>query len=283
MSKVYQIISDRVMGLLEEGTPPWRRPWGGEFRFPRNMISGKDYRGINVFLLSAMGYESPFWLTFKQAQSLGGSVRKGEKSVPVVFWKEWETEDRKIGESVKVPVLRYFSAFNLCQCEGIPDDKIPDEQRTVHENDPIDRCETVVSEMQRRPEISHGFRRAAYRPQLDTVYMPSIESFDGSPEYYGTLFHELGHATGHESRLNRKGITELAAFGSQDYGKEELVAEMTAAFLCGHCGIDTVTLENQAAYVSGWLRTIKQDAKLVVTAAAQAQKAADFILGRTWN
>jgi len=279
----YDVITARIVAQLEAGTAPWRRPWGGRFRFPRNLTSGKAYRGVNVFLLSMAGYSSPHWLTYKQAQALGGNVRKGEHGMPVVFWTEWKREQAD-GTTDKLPVLRYYTAFNVAQCDGLPPDRIPaDDVSPAHPFAPIACCERVVAAMPNRPDVQHGFDSACYVPAADAVRMPNQTAFDRPEGYYATLFHELGHATGHASRLDRKGITDRAPFGTDTYGREELVAEMTSAFLCGHTGIETAVLDNSAAYVAGWLRVIQQDARLVVTAAAQAQKATDYILGRTWG
>lgn len=282
---VYETITDRIVAQLEAGTAPWRRPWGGKFRFPKNIISGKEYRGINVFLLSAMGYSSPYWLTYKQAQALGGHVRKGEKAAPVIFWSMCDHREKGTGEQTKIPVLRYYSAFNVSQTDGLPAELVnAANDAPALPFAPIAGCELVVADMPNRPIIRHGFQAACYVPSADEVRMPDRPQFDAPTGYYATLFHELGHSTGHISRLNRKGIADSgAAFGSDTYGLEELAAEMTSAYLCGHAGIEPATLENSAAYVAGWLRVIRQDSRLVVTAAAQAQRAADFILGRSWN
>ena len=204
------------------------------------------------------------------------------QSTPVVFWKwlEREQENTETGqtETVNIPLLRYYNVFNVEQCEGIPADKIPPlkEARDFH---PIDEAERTVQDMQQRPIIQHQAVQAYYRPSADVVNMPAAELFQSSEEYYSTLFHEMTHATGHESRLGRLDSDRLAAFGSRDYSQEELVAEMGAAFLCGHCQIENQTIDNSAAYIQGWLRKLKNDKRLVVIAAAQAQKAADFILG----
>lgn len=283
-SKVYDIVTDRVLSLLERGTVPWRRPWAGGDLAPQNLLSRRPYRGINPFLLACTGYASPYWLTYKQAQQRGGHVRKGEKSTPVIFWKPWRTErrDPETGdrETVQIPVLRYYSLFNVEQCDGIDAPAIEGERCDFQ---PIKRCESVVADMPKRPTIEHREARAWYRPSTDTVNMPRPELFDEAPAYYSTVFHELTHSTGHRSRLGRPGIEDVAAFGSTSYSREELVAEMGAAFLCGHCGIETATIENSAAYVNGWLRKLRDDRKLVVVAAAQAQRAADFILGVSWE
>jgi antirestriction protein ArdC len=232
-----------------------------------------------------MGYSSPHWLTYKQAQELGGHVRKGERATPVVFWSMVDHRDRDSGDETKIPVLRYYSAFNVAQCDDIPATKISaDASAPAAPFAPIAACERVAADMPSRPPVRHGFDSACYVPSLDEVRMPEPARFDKPEGYYATLFHELAHSTGHATRLNRKGIADaVAAFGSDSYGREELVAEMTSAFLCGHTGIETAVLDNAAAYVAGWLRVIRQDSRLVVTAAAQAQKAADFILGRQWG
>jgi antirestriction protein ArdC len=279
--KVEEIITARIIEKLEQGTVPWHRPWaGGEA--PKNLITKKEYRGVNVFILNAMGHGSPFWVSFKQAQELGGNVKKGEHGTPIVFWK-WLNKKDDDGNitSDKFPFLRYYTVFNVDQVEGIDESKIPELAIKYNELERIEKCENVVMSMPKRPEITYHEQRAYYKPSTDSVNMPKMETFDGSEEYYSTLFHELTHSTGHQSRLNRKGIISgIASFGSQEYSKEELVAEMGAAFLCGYCQIENKTIDNSAAYIKSWLRTFKDDAKMVIMAAAQAQKASDFILGK---
>ena len=280
-SLAYEVITNKIIEKLEQGTVPWHRPWSTEM--PKNLVSKRSYRGINVFMLGSTGYANPYWLTFKQSKALGGHVCKGEKSTPVVFWKwlEREQENPETGdtETVNVPLLRYYKVFNVEQCDGIPKDKIPplENARDFH---PIEQAETVVQDMPQRPIIKHKAAQAYYQPSTDTVHMPPAEVFTGDAEYYSCLFHELTHATGHESRLKRLNTDKLAPFGSRDYSQEELVAEMGAAFLCGHCQIENQTLDNSAAYIQGWLRKLKNDKRMVVFAAAQAQKASDFILNQ---
>jgi antirestriction protein ArdC len=275
---VYSIISDRIIAQLESGTVPWRKPWTAQGE-PQNLVSKRAYRGVNVFLLRGQTFESPYWLTFRQAQELKGHVRKGEHATPVVFWKWFEKEDDESGKVRPAPLLRYYSVFNAVQCD-LPAGAVPQPEKAPGTVDPIEQCEQVVKAMPKRPEIRHGGDSAFYRPMTDTVTIPHRNRFSWSAEYYSTLFHELAHATGHASRLNRPGITDLAAFGTEVYSKEELVAEMSAAFLCGHCGIEQATVPNSAAYIASWLKQLKNDRRLVVHAAAAAQKAADFILDR---
>ena len=283
----YQIMTDRICGLLEKGEIPWRRPWkqnGG--LMPRNLKSGKEYRGINVFYLACAGFSSPYWLSYKQAEDFKLQVRKGEHGFPVVFWKWLNVKDGKTGQDKRIPLLRYYTVFNVEQCDGIdnlPASKIPARHDVPLAFAPIERCETVVAGYQNPPTVRTGESRAYYRPSMDLVNMPPRETFESVEAYYSVLFHELGHSTGHESRLKRDGITDPAMFGSHEYSKEELVAEMTAAFLSGHCAIDGATVENSAAYIQGWLKRLRNDKSLLVSAAAQAQRAADLILGKRFD
>ena len=282
---VYERITARVLEQLERGTVPWHKPWrGGEAGCPRNLISRRPYRGINVFLLSACTpFESPFWLTFRQANELGGHVRKGAKSTPIVFWKWLRRENAETGETEQFPLLRYYNVFNVAQCE-LPTEKVPALPSVpTTEFEPIGACEQILEGMPERPAIYYEGAAAYYRPLTDSVHLPKPEHFDSPEHFYGTVFHELIHATGHESRLNRHGITETPRFGTQTYSKEELVAEMGAAFLCGHAGIENNVIDNSASYVAEWLKRLRDDKRLVVHAAAAAQKAADFILGREFE
>lgn len=278
--KVYEIITDRIMEKLAQGCVPWHQPWAGNSEYPKNLITKKEYRGINVFMLACAGFASPFWASYKQIKELGGNVNKGEKGWPVVFWKFMD-EDDSADNKKHIPLLRYYTVFNVDQTSGIDEKKIPKSAAKYNEIEKLEQCEAVVLAMPHRPEITYNDQRGAcYTHSKDRVNMPKMESFDGAEEYYSTLFHELTHSTGHESRLNRKGIISgTAAFGTKEYSKEELVAEMGAAFLCGHCQIDNKTIDNSAAYINSWLKKLKDDPKMVILAAAQAQKAADFILG----
>lgn len=288
MANVYEIITERMIKLLEAGTIPWRKTWSGGSGsrgvLPKSFASGKTYRGINAFLLMASGFDSPLWLTFNQAKERGASVRKGERGTPVIFWaKDWQKKNEETGEkeTVKRMVLRYYAVFNVAQIDGL---EIPADPSatpiTTNPFSPIPACAAVVDAMPKRPPITHNEQRAYYRPSTDSVNMPKPESFTKAEEYYSTLFHELTHATGHKDRVGRKGIDDsvVAPFGSAVYSQEELVAEMGAAFLCGHCGIDAAVIDNSASYIAGWLKQLKGDPKMVVMAGAQAQKAADFIL-----
>lgn len=276
--KVYEIITDRIMRKLEEGTVPWHRPWNASAGLPKNVVSRKEYRGINVFLTGSQGYESPYWLTFKQAKVLGGSVREGEKGTPIVycdtFKKEVIGKDGELAEK-QMSFLRYYTVFNLSQVDGV---EAPASEAVDRPFNPIVECERIVLEMPFPPVLRTGNGRAFYRSSEDAVYMPQPELFHSDEEYYSTLFHELVHSTGHETRLNRRPSSERRSFGDEAYSKEELVAEMGASFLSATAGIENATLDNSAAYIQGWLKALRDDKKLVILAAAAAQKASDYIL-----
>jgi antirestriction protein ArdC len=276
MCKVYDIINQRITDLLEQGTIPWHNPWNASTNYPKNLISKKEYRGINIFILANSPYSSPYWMTFNQIQSKGGHVIKGEKSMPVIFWKWLDRKDDDPGIG-KIPMLRYYNVFNLDQVEGIAS---PDPEENNNDHQPLPGPEEVFKNMPLRPELKFGGNRAYYSPSLDYVQLPHLSTFETPEEYYNTLFHEITHATGHLSRLARKSILEPSYFGSHEYSKEELVAEMGAAFISGYTGIENITIENSAAYIKGWLKALKNDKTLLVQAASQAQKAADYILNR---
>jgi len=232
----YDRITGQIITLLEQGTIPWHKPWKASTGWPRNLVTNKAYRGINVLLLHCMSYESPFWLTWRQANILGGTVRKGEKACPVVFWKRLTIGEKEDSEKREIPLLRYYHVFNLAQCEGLQNGH-PSAPNGVAPSP--SKPEDVVATMPRKPPTKDGFTRAFYSLCEDYVGMPSQARFERSEQYYATLFHELVHATGHETRLNRSTLTEQAGFGSDTYCKEELIAEIGAAFLCGHAEIAT--------------------------------------------
>lgn len=286
---IYQEVTDQIVKLLEEGTVPWRNPIkrGSGDGWPKNLKSGKQYRGINVFLLAVRawgsGFTSDFWLTFKQAKEKGGTVRKGEKSSLVVFWKQIQKEDKETGKEITLPVLRHYNVFNAEQCDDI---KIPN--AAVDDCDPIPFeplavAENMLAGYERGPPVEFGGTRACYRPATDTVIMPAREKFVDRENFYATLFHELSHSTGHSSRLDRGLDTMLSPFGSPDYSREELVAEMSSAFLAAVAGISPPTIEQSAAYLDNWCRALKGDKRLVINAAGAAQKSSDWILGTSFD
>ena len=277
----YDIITDQILKALEAGTVPWNKPWnatGYVHNHPTNLVSKKGYRGINYFLLAFAPFNSPYWLTFNQCRKLKGKVKKGSHGTPIVFWKMIDAEDPD-GKEIKIPFMRYYTVFNSEQCEDLDLSKLENDIDFEDlDFNPIAECEKIVDGMPKLPEIEHGGSRAFYRQSADLVGMPEQKDFKGNEEYYSTLFHELAHSTKHEKRLDRNGKGFLD-FGDLDaYSKEELVAEMTAAFLCAIAGIDNKTIENSAAYIRSWSKKLKEDKKMVVEAAQKAQKAADYIL-----
>jgi antirestriction protein ArdC len=290
---IYEIVTDRIITSLNAGIIPWEKPWqspsyrGGPF--PRNFRTGKPYRGVNVILLWASPYSSPFWLTFKQAQELKGTVRKGERGTQIVFYKQLRSRKEKEEapteeDNTRAPfVLTYYTVFNVEQCDGL---KLPQiEHPTASaEIDTDETCEDMVNGWETRPALhltDETEHRAYYRPSTDTVHMPARSRFVDAPHYYSTLFHELVHSTGHESRLNR---TFGDRFGDDLYSKEELVAETGAAFLCAIAGIaNEHTERNTTAYIQNWIEKLKSDHRLIIHAAANAQKAVDCIVGQTFT
>jgi antirestriction protein ArdC len=274
---VAEIITDAIISKLEAGVVPWKKPWNAATDAPRNLITGKSYRGINSFLLASSGFSSPYFLTFKQCCDKGGQIKAGEKGLPVVFWSTVSVEDRSTGDEKEIPFMRYYTVFNAEQTTIA----LPAAEKVERAFNPIEAAERIVADMPDRPDIRYQQSKAFYHPLFDFINMPKQELFCSDEAYFGTLYHELGHSTGNFKRIGRKGVTETSYFGSHEYSKEELIAEMTAAFLCAEAGIVQATIDNSAAYISGWLRALKakDNRAMVIQAASQAQKAADYVLG----
>jgi len=272
MSKsVYEIVTKEIIKKLEQGVIPWRQPWINSNAV--NWKTQKPYRGINTMLLNPGEYA-----TFKQIQEAGGKVKKGENGHIVVFWKWLEVENEDTHEIEKIPLLRYYKVFEInSQVEGLKSKRTTE----TFNHDPIEQAENIIKGFTDCPKLTFEPGRAYYQPAIDRVNVPPIEHFTQVEEYYSTFFHELIHSTGHKSRLNRKGIEEYVAFGDENYSKEELIAEMGATMLCGRAGIEQKIIDNSASYINSWIIALKGDSRLVVTAASQAQKAADYILGET--
>jgi antirestriction protein ArdC len=289
---IYQTVTDRIISSLKVGVIPWEKPWkspryaGGPF--PRNFYTGKPYRGINVLLLWSSEYSSPFWLTFKQAQALKGNVRKGEHGTQIIFYRQLPeyaktTEDGREEDERVSFVLCHYTVFNVEQCDGLTLPEIS-QPAIAPEVDEDELCESIVTGWESRPALylnSPNEYRAYYRPSTDSVHMPARSRFVDAPHYYSTLFHELVHSTGHESRLHR---IFGDRFGDEIYSKEELVAEMGAAFLCAIAGIaNEHTDRNTTAYIQNWIAKLEADNRLILHAAANAQRAVDMILGSTFE
>ncbi len=222
---------------------------------------------------------SPTLITYRQATLAGGHVRKGEKSKYVVFWKPFETTNEETGEVEQHFYLRYYNVFHLSQVEGISP------RWTVHPSSdlkPDAAADTIIRDYVDRSGVALKITpsdRAFYQPGTDTVVMPELSQYQKQEEFYSTTFHELTHSTGHKSRLDR--LADIAAFGSHEYSKEELVAELGSAFLVNHCGLETESsFQNSAEYLQGWLKALKDDKRLLVSAAGAAEKAVNLILNR---
>lgn len=275
MSNVYEIITRQVIESLESGVAPWRKPWSSEL--PCNLLSQKAYRGFNVFMLATSGHESKYWLTLNQANKLGGKIKAGSKSRLVTFWSIGEEKlNVKTGKLQKPFILRYYNVFNLTQTEGIDLPRAVFERNNRNSFETIEAAENLAESMPNPPAFEAS-DAAWYSPRKDAIGLPARHTFHSPAEYFGTLFHELTHSTGHASRLHREAFDNLSQFGSESYSKEELIAEMGSAYLCGLSGIERETLPNSAAYLDNWIKRLKGDSKLILSAASLAQKAADYI------
>jgi len=273
---IYEIVTQKIIDLLETGVVPWQVPWRTASGMPRNLMTLRPYNGINFWLLLCQRDSIPFYLTFEQVKSLGGTIRKGEKSTMIVFWKLLKSEDEK--EEKVTPLLRYYHVFNISQTEGIDEKRIPKTDAFDHDFNPVTVAETIINNWIDCPKIVQGSNSAYYEPKFDLVCIPNPRTFFNDHQYYSTLYHELVHSTGHRKRLGRHERIKDHKFGSQDYSQEELVAEMGAAYLCELTDIQQQTIENNVSYIKSWIKTFKNDSKVLIMAAAQAQKAVDYIL-----
>ena len=280
---VYELVTDRIIEQLEKGVIPWQKPWTGVRSGAYNRISKKSYSLLNQMLLQ----HKDEYATFKQWQDLGGHVRKGEKSEIVCFWKiqpvEEEQEDGT--KAVKqIPLLRYYNVFHISQVDGV--EPLPEEE--LNDIEPIEKADNVLLHYWTRENITvehMAGNRAYYSPTLDMIHLPLFEQFTSATEYYSTAFHESVHSTMKESRCNRaedrKG--KLVAFGSDEYSKEELVAEIGSATILNIIGVETEnSFNNSTAYIQNWLSVLRDDVKFIVSASSKAEKAVKFILGETY-
>lgn len=277
---IYSMVTDRIIEALENGTVPWHKPWHSNgTRLAISHVTGRPYSLLNQLFL---GTEPGEYITFKQCAQEGGYVRKGEKSKFVVFWKFLEDIDKETGEVKKIPYLRYYNVFHISQCEGIRP-RYAVSVSAVSPAEADEAADQIIDGYVARSGIKLIKRESAdayYSPSTDTVVLPLLSQFESTAEFYSTAFHELTHSTGHSSRLNR--LDQAAHFGNEVYSREELVAELGAAALVNHVGLETVSsFRNNAAYIAGWLRALKDDKKLVVVAAGKAEKAVKMILGET--
>lgn len=269
---IYAEITNRLVTEMEKGIIPWKRPWQSA-GLAISYTTGKPYSLLNQMLLGRAGE----YLTFKECQRAGGYVRKGEKASMICFWKWLDKEDEETGETTQIPFLRYYSVFHIDQCEGISAKNTKELTKTANADE---TAEKVIADYIAREGITiehEPGNRAYYQPSTDKVVLPLMEQFAESSEYYSTLFHELTHSTGHEKRLNR--LAAPAHFGSEDYSKEELIAEIGASALVNHCKLETPqSFRNNTAYIQNWLSVLRNDKRFIVSAAGKAEKAVNYIL-----
>lgn len=280
---IYQAITDKIIADLERGVRPWHLPWtGGNAPSSRPLrVNGIPYQGINVVLLwieaSLKGYASPTWMTFKQAQAVGACVRKGEKGSMVVYANaiiRTET-DAGTGEDSerRIPFLKSYTVFNVAQIDGLrPMPPTPETADRLSEADRMKSVDAFFAMV--GADVRHGGTRAFYAPGLDAIAMPPFAAFESPGSYYATLGHEHIHWTGHSRRLDR---LEKAPKASEPYAREELVAELGAAFLCADLGVSDEPREDHASYLASWLKVLREDKRAIVTAASAAQRAVNFL------
>lgn len=284
----YQEVTNAVIHALEVGTIAWKCPWN-QLDMPKNIVTANYYRGWNAIWLNCLtnikSYKTSYYLTYKQAQDLGGTIMKGEKGTHVIYWAtikgktdaiETEHTAEETTKQYQKMVPKIYTVFNIDQTEGIEFPNYEPQPKTELEK--ITACEEIIESMPNCPKIYYKGQDAYYRRSTDTIVLPDLQSFNTNAEFYSILFHELAHSTGHESRLNRKELTETDGFGNPNYAKEELTAEMTASFLNAITGLQDTTFDNSAAYIENWLTALRNDKTLIIRAAGQAQKAADYIL-----
>ena len=270
---IYAEITNRIVSEMESGLIPWQKPWfasGGCVSY----ATGKPYSLLNQMLLGRPGE----YATYKQIQSAGGYVKKGQKASMVVFWKWIEQEDAETGEKKEIPFLRYYNVFHIDQCEGL---KAKHSKPLPQSAEADQNAESIICGYLKSSGVRMTHQqgdRAFYRPSTDSITLPLLAQFKETAEYYSTAFHELIHSTGHAKRLNR--LDKTAFFGSEAYSKEELIAEIGASALVNLAGLETSrSFRNNAAYVQSWLKVLRNDKKMIVSAAGKADKAVSLILG----
>lgn len=276
MSKtVYEMVTERIINELEQGTIPWEKPWSGRRSGAYNFVSKKSYSLMNQMMLKHRGAYG----TFKQWTEKGGKIRKGEKSEIVVFWKfqivEEENEETGEKEEKKIPMLRYYNVFHISQVDGV---ELKEEE--LPEVEPIESAEKIKRDYVEREHIKileYATDEAFYSPAGDFIQVPERGQYKDIESFYDVLFHEMTHSTGHKSRLNR--LERGAHYGNELYSKEELVAELGSASLMNMLGLETKkTIRNNAAYIQSWIQVFKNDPRFIVSAAGKAEKAVKFIL-----
>lgn len=277
---VYELVTNRIIEQLENNIVPWEKPWGGMLDGAFNRVSKKPYSILNQMLLKYGGE----YASFKQWKDLGGHIRKGEKSEIVVFWKMYPIKEKQDDgtEIIKtIPLLKYINVFHISQVDGVE----PLKQKVTHDIEPIDKAEKILNDYWNRENITIEHvkgDKAFYSPMFDKIQLPLFEQFKQSEEYYSTAFHESVHSTMKTSRCNRQEDRKgkVVSFGSEEYSKEELVAEVGSAQLMNIVGIETTkSFRNSTAYIQSWLKVLRNDNKFIVSASSKAEKAVNYILG----
>jgi antirestriction protein ArdC len=297
--QIYEKITQKIIKLLEAGDLEWLKSW--KSGLPKSYSTKSNYRGINAFLLNihmiSNKFKSPYYLTFKQVKKLGGSVKAGSHGEFVIYYDFSNKIKRDVCKTCgfvpdyckcnvpkekvvtetrffPAPVIKSYYVFNIEQTTL----EVPEEEKK--EFNPIEKCEKLVKGYSDRPEIRDDPHKAFYNPLDDYIGIPFKSLFDSEENYYSTLFHEMIHSTGHQSRLNREGIVELKGFGGETYSKEEVIAELGNAFLCAEAGIENKTLKNNSAYIKHWLGNMRKDNSFIFRVVAQSQKAVSWIMGQ---
>ena len=275
---VYQLVTDRIISQLKQGKVPWQKPWCGVAGGAFNRITQRPYSLLNQMLLRKVGE----YATFRQWTDLGGKIKKGEKAEMVVFWKLCSVKERDDEDEIPddeeermFPVLRYYNVFHISQVENVE----PLQKEEIRAVEPICEAQRILTSYIDREDVELVHRKgnkASYSPTFDLITMPLMEQFVNAPEYYSTVFHECVHSTGHSDRCNR--LLKCNPF-SKEYAKEELVAEIGAAFLLNHAGItNPATEKNNAAYLRSWLKELENDNKFIISAAGKAEKAVKYMI-----
>ncbi len=293
IASLYEEVTNKIIAMIDKGVAPWRKTWS-TYGLARNYVSGRLYTGINYILMNNTGHPIPYFATFNQIKELGGTIKKGTEASKVIYFKMYykDSDDKTLtpevakgryqkGEDIKVlRFIRFYNVFNIVDIEGIEIDLGRFQEVKLSDNEKLTRCEEIIMNMSNPPDLRQiDTNRAFYSPAEDFINMPSIRQFETSEHYYATYFHELIHATGHASRLARAEVMDFSGFGTTPYSKEELVAEMGASFLCSHSQIDYDSIvENNASYLAGWLKVLKEDPKFIFKVSAEAQKAVEYIL-----
>lgn len=293
--QIFENVTNKIIEGLKQGIVPWHSGLKDSFNaFPMNMATKRSYSGINILLLGLQDeYKYSLWGTFNQIRKLGGKVSKGEKSTEIVFSdfvirnkqskrKITLEEYKKLSKSEQenyslFRLLKIHRVFNIDQTVDINLTSFGIDQKI---NDPISECECLLHNFKNKPSVHYRNSQPCYIPSLDKIQMPDINAYDSNAAFYGTLFHELVHSTGHPKRLNRDGLKGFASFGPKNYSFEELIAEIGSCFLRTKCGIETNSSDNSVAYIDSWIKVFEHDRTFIFKASSDAQRAFNYILNK---